>query len=170
MPAILKAYPIAEFATPTVRAIKATTDALFRCGSRHAARALSEQGIKTYLYSFEFENDRYKDPATPDCTATAGFGCGVYHSAEIKYAFDNYAGDDPNGYTMATIMSEMWTHFAKHGTPNVPGSQWITWPEYAKDTDLSIKLVQAPRLESGLAKVGCDFWDRLPEQDAYLPN
>jgi len=170
VPAILKAYPIAEFATPTVRAIKATTDALFRCGSRHAARALSEQGIKTYLYSFEFENDRYKDPATPDCTATAGFGCGVYHSAEIKYAFDNYAGDDPNGYTMATIMSEMWTHFAKHGTPNVPGSQWITWPEYAKDTDLSIKLVQAPRLESGLAKVGCDFWDRLPEQDAYLPN
>lgn len=168
--AVLKAYPVAEFATPTVRAIKATTDAIFRCGSRRSARALSEQGIVTYLYSFEFESDSYKDPASPGCTATAGLGCGVYHSAEIKYAFDNYAGDDPNGYTMASIMSEMWTHFAKHGTPNVPGSQWATWPEYQKETDLSIKLLQLPRLESGLAKAGCDFWDQLPDQDAYLPN
>ena len=170
MPAILKAYPIADFKTATVRAIKATTDALFRCGSRESARALSEQGIKTYLYSFDFESDTYKDPATPECTAVAGLGCGVYHSAEIKYAFDNYAGIDPNGFTMATIMSDMWTQFAKEGTPNKPGSSWVTWPEYETETDLSIRLTHAPRLVSRWAKTGCDFWKSLPEQGAYLPN
>jgi para-nitrobenzyl esterase len=128
--AIEAAYPIASYATETVRMIAMTTDLAFRCGTRRAARALAAAGIDTYLYSFEFKSNLYKDPASPLCTADAGFGCGVYHSAEVKYVFNTYAGTDPNGRQVADIMGVWWTNLAKYGTPNSPRLPEKAWPEY----------------------------------------
>ena len=67
----------------------------------------------------------------------------------MNYALDNYAGTDANGIAVATIMSSMWSHFAKHGTPNIPGVQWATWPEYDTETDINLEITQTPRILGG---------------------
>jgi para-nitrobenzyl esterase len=165
--AIEAAYPSADFPTETVRMIKFTTDFAFRCGTRRAARALSAAGIDVYLYSFEFKSNLYLDPALPVCSADAGLGCGVYHSAEIKYVFSTYNGVDPDGQRVADIMGVWWTNLAKYGTPNSPRLPEKAWPTYAAASDKHMEITPTPRASAGLARAGCDFLDSLPPMDGY---
>ena len=53
------AYPSGRYRTPASRLTTLGTDVVFRCGTRAAARALTAQGIPTYLYQFDYKHLGY---------------------------------------------------------------------------------------------------------------
>ncbi len=61
---------------------------------------------------------------------------GVFHTADIVYAFDNLQVRDwpwrPEDRALAQLMSDYWVNFARTGNPNAEGLP--TWSEYRPET------------------------------------
>ena len=142
------------------------TDFCFRCGTRNAARALTDAGIQTYLYSFEFHAGLYRDPASLGCELTNEVLCGDYHGNEVSYVFGNGL-ISAAGHKISDQIGKYWSNMAKHGSPNDENVQ-VQWPLYNKTDDQHLVLGNTITGDSGLAKKNCDFWDTLPRMDA--PN
>ena len=142
------------------------TDICFRCGTRNAARALADAGIKTYLYSFEFHAGLYQDPASLGCELTNEVLCGDYHGNEVGYVFGNGL-ISAAGHKISDQIGKYWSNMVKHGSPNSENMQ-VQWPLYNKIDDQHLVLGNTITGDSGLAKKNCDFWDTLPRMDA--PN
>ena len=136
----------AAYGTETNRLVAAATDLIFRCASRRAARALAKLGNEVWLYSFEFRDAAWIDPAKPVCALTAGLGCGIPHAAEVKYVLDHYDGPDPRGHAVAKFMSSRWAALAKRGSPNGPeaGRSEVLWPQFTRDGDEHLIITEHP--------------------------
>jgi carboxylesterase type B len=142
---------------------------LGRCaGTRIAVRAFAAQGIDTYLYNFNYHYKRYKDPASNGCEVDSMVGCGVAHTAELRFVFDNFLPAEPE-HAYSRSMQKYWTNMAKFGTPNTPGPDaQVPWPKYDEHSDLHLEFTAGGMLNgTALAKQHCDFWDMLPRQGAY---
>jgi carboxylesterase type B len=166
------AYPMRDYHHQSDRMVAAGTDFCFRCGTRQSARALSAQGVPVDLYNFNFHFHGYIDPKSEFCYLDDELLCGVYHSSELKYVFDNlgpFVGDADR--RVAGYFGKYWTNMAKYGTPNAPAGQGTNaqeyWPAYNISTDLHLEITDTLSVQSGLAKVRCDFWDTLPKQGVY---
>lgn len=172
--AITAAYPSAGYATEAYRLSSFGTDALFRCGTRRAARALSAAGHDVYLYNFNYHFSLYREPASRACQEGTMFLCGAYHASELRFVFDNFQipFDKPD-QEMARSMGSLWSNFAKSGSPNMPartgggGEELLFWPRYNASSDLHMELARPFAVEAGLRREQCDFWDSLPRQDGY---
>jgi len=165
------AYPAAAFHTPASRLTTLGTDFLFRCGTRTAARALSDHGLDVYLYQFDFHSQAYVDPASRRCQLMSEVGCGVFHGAELGYVWGNSPEPTDAARKMAATMGTYWTNLAKHGSPNgderAETSVEVHWPRYNRTADMHMRLAQDTAVGRGLAKPHCDFWDSLPRQTRY---
>jgi len=162
--AILDAYPRQDYETGNMQIVRAGTDFIFACGTRDSARSISAQGVRTYMYSFEFEGDSYHNPASTLCSLDAEVLCGVYHGAEVSYVFQKASSSDRER-TMSTVIGTYWSNFAKHGDPN--GDGLVKWPVYDAETDLHITLSENVTVGSGLRNETCTFWDSLPKESPY---
>jgi len=163
--AIVAAYPRAGMPVE-VQLIRAGTDLCFACGTREAARALAAAGVATYLYSFEFESEHYRDPASSSCLRGRELGCGVYHGSEVKYVFQHASGS--RGKAVAAAMGGYWTNLAKTGSPN--GGNLVRWPRYAADAGYQ-HLVLADNISTVInnyRNTTCNFWDTLPKEAPYV--
>jgi carboxylesterase type B len=87
---IEKAYPSSQYAHEAYRLVQYTTDFVFRCGTRRAAREMSEAGLDVYLYNFNHHIEDYKAPESMACELSSMLGCGVHHAQELRFVFDNY--------------------------------------------------------------------------------
>jgi para-nitrobenzyl esterase len=102
-----------------------------------------------YLYFFT------KAPPGPNHDLT-----GVYHGADLRYAFDNptpaWGAQDRH---LADIMSSYWTNFAKSGNPNAPGlPDWAAFDVGKEQTmELGAHLGPIPLADP----VRLDFWRRF---------
>jgi para-nitrobenzyl esterase len=112
------------------------TDAGHACPGRNAAQLLSHY-VPTYMYEFNDTNAPLNGGLVP-----ASFPLGAYHSAELQYLFKYYGA--PEQFTigqrqLSDTMIDYWTHFAKSGNPNSPGTP--EWPPYNANTDQVQSLV-----------------------------
>lgn len=159
-------YPLASFRTEAYRTVVATTDLLFRSGTRKMARALTAHGAPVWLYNFAFHGPGYRDPSTPQCADELMIACGVKHADEVKYVFGTITGA-PTSQQRAVEdhFSRLWTSLAVYGNPNnkssAVGLPW--WYSYNSTADNYLEITEKPVMKHGLHKAALDFWASLPK-------
>jgi para-nitrobenzyl esterase len=142
-------YPAQADAEVEGALIDATTDLLFTCPSRFAARANEAAGLPAYQYQFVR-------------VLPGGESLGAYHAAEIGYVFGvklawlpREAVDDQ----LSAAMSRYWVAFATTGKPEVPGLP--SWPRAAAAGDQYLELGPTITVKSGLRRATCDLLEPL---------
>merc|ERR1719382_195139 len=93
------------------------SDIVFHCDNNQVADALARKGASPWMYSF-----RHRPKCSP-------FGFGAAHGSEIAYVFNNFAEvlaeyksdckPSPEDLSLSKRIGELWTNFAKTGTPDV---------------------------------------------------
>ena len=95
------------------------------------ARKLSELGIPTWLYRFDWSG-----PESP---------FGACHCIELPFIFGNFdkwsppmldGGDATEMKALSKVVQKAWGSFARHGTPN--DKTLIEWPRYEDDRKLKL--------------------------------
>jgi para-nitrobenzyl esterase len=152
--AIAVQYPLSAYSSPAVAMGAVGTDAIFACPALSAEDALSAY-VPTYAYEFNDENapQRYLPPV--------GFAYGAAHESEVQYLFALRNTAFPAAFTkgqlsLAALMKQDWTNFAKSGHPAGPG----LWPRYSAANQKVLSLLPPkPELETDYAaEHQCSFW------------
>eukprot|EP00937_MAST-01D_sp_MAST-1D-sp2_P000528 g528.t1 len=159
-------YPLAQYKTHANRLVTAGTDFVFRCGTRTAVRALTAQGVRAYMYNFDFHDLTYAAPSSAACQLDSEVGCGVFHASELPFVFGDTKIRLPAGTRLSEAMMLYWTNLAKYGTPN-SADVAVQWPLYTASEDRNIRLADPITVDAGYGKLNCDFWDSLPRQGPY---
>jgi para-nitrobenzyl esterase len=143
---ILQAYADAGCA-PQAQWERFATDLCFRYPAMRLAEAHCKAGGETYMYLFDF-----KSPAFGGCL-------GASHAIEIPFIFgshtlpimESFLGDEPEVATTSRNVSEVWTTFARTGTPAT------TWTGPWRTYDPSTRFVK--RLAASCSDIGSAFVD-----------
>jgi para-nitrobenzyl esterase len=129
--------------------IDATTDLLFTCPARFAARAMARVGAPAYLYQFT----RVKP---------GGQSLGAYHAAEIPHVFGTrlpWLPWEPVDDQLSAAMAKYWVAFATTGTPAAQGLP--AWPAHDVAGDRYLELGSAIDVKAELKKSACDLLDSV---------
>jgi para-nitrobenzyl esterase len=160
-PAILAAYPAADFPSPKDALVRLVGDVEYTCEARRIARLIERTKTPVYLYSF----DREIDTVVPDRVA---------HGMEVNFVFGNdygpplfpaYAltGED---LTLSQTIGGYWTRFAATGDPNTDDLSIIHWPAFkhpsgkGRGADKYLILDTTITADRRLRESQCDFWER----------
>ena len=137
------------------------------CDTRNAARALAAAGIDTYLYSFEFEFEGYRDPSSPACSLEDEVSCGIYHGSDLGFVWQHKASDARSA-AVATALGGYWTNLAATGSPNGNGTL-VVWPRYAAESGYKhIVVAEVVRVvDDDYRNTTCNFWDTMPKEAPY---
>jgi len=160
---VLAVYPPRPAADNAKLAAALATDFLFRCGTRHLARAMSSRGNRAYLYRFD---QRARD----DTSEPVDWG--VTHGSEVPFVFERGSWIDsgntsftPAERLLSVAIGGMWAAFASRAQPLPPAA----WPAYRNGSEAQLVLsiredATAPppfRVEVPPRARECDFWERL---------
>lgn len=153
---VVARYSSATYGTAQKAAEAAVGHAGFVCPTRRAARALAKSGTPTYQYHFT-----YAPPGSlfPDL--------GAFHAAEIKFVFGIPSQLTPaplsdEELVLSSAIQGYWSRLAGSGDPN--GKDALAWPKYDASKDETMVLDLTSKVESGVNKDICDFWDGLEIQ------
>jgi len=152
--AVEEAYPLANYASPGLALSASFGDAALACPSIETAR-LTAPHVPTYLYQFEYAGADFPIPLAGDLPL------GAFHSAEVQFAFDTPATEDPftdEEQTLADTMVGYWTRFAATGDPN--GGDAPLWP-VLDSQDRHLVLGTEIGAATGARTEACAFWHEL---------
>jgi para-nitrobenzyl esterase len=102
----LKAYPAAQFGSPSDRLGAIATDIQFTCPALELASLLSAQRQKIFLYRFDL--------------------LGAFHGAELPNVFQS----DASRPQPQTFIGQAWTSFASTGSPMTPVAPLARWDAF----------------------------------------
>jgi para-nitrobenzyl esterase len=142
-------YPAPSDADVEGALIDATTDFLFTCPARFAARGMARAGAPAYLYQFTR-------------VRPGGQSLGAYHGSEIVHVFGNrlpWLPWEPADDQLSEAMGKYWIAFAAKGTPAADGLP--AWPAYDAGGDRYLELGTAIEAKAGLRKSACDLLDSV---------
>jgi len=137
------------------------SDGFFNCFARHQSAALA-QHVPTWSYQFDYAEAPFFIPFVE---------LGAYHGGEIQYLMGSPASFisgsfDQEGERLSQSMMGYWAQFARHGNPN--GEGLMNWPAY-DGRDQTLILDRKNRMEQGVHKDDCQFWESLPYLRAPNP-
>jgi para-nitrobenzyl esterase len=140
---------------------RAAMDRMMIEPARFAAKTLTAQGVRTYVYRFSYvaESVRKQWP-------------GAMHATEIPYVFDTVSAKygkelTPNDAAAAAAANAYWINFAKSGDPNKPDPVAVAWPTYDPRADVILEFTNDG------PKAGPDPWKTrldLTEAAAQTPR
>ena len=123
-------YPATDDDQATRSWVDLFSDVLFAYPMRAWARGMENVGSDAYLYWFTWA------PPVEDADL------GAFHAAEIGYVFGNLDlfGAKPTDADreFSELMINIWTRFAKTGSPNAEGLP--NWPAYTKENQAYMEL------------------------------
>jgi para-nitrobenzyl esterase len=143
-PKVLELYPASAPAEIESATLALSTDMLFTCPTRVAARAMTKAGQRTYLYQFTR-------------IAPGGDKLGAFHASEISYVFGNRLAWLPRDQTdeaLSQAMGGYWTRFAATGDPN--GGEAPKWRAHGGDREAYLEFGNAIAPKVDLKREVCD--------------
>jgi para-nitrobenzyl esterase len=141
-------------------------DWYFNCPTRRTVRSISQHlaGVddtsQAFLYRFAWK---------PTRGATALLGS--HHGAELPFVFRNLTDAmpmvayQPADTALADAMANLWTSFARTGSPNTARLPTTSWPAYDLGSDQHLILDDQLAAGNHLEQEQCDFWDSLGVYD-----
>jgi para-nitrobenzyl esterase len=156
---ISAAYPLKDYATPSLAWSRVATDRSWTCPTLFGGDELLGPLVPTYSYEFNDADAPSMFPFPKD------FPPGATHAAELQYLFD--MGGQPSQFNadqqkLANQMIGYWTRFARTGDPNGKGAP--TWERFTKPTQTQSL---APK-KGGIHQVNlgtehkCELWKNSP--------
>ncbi|WP_460354763.1 carboxylesterase/lipase family protein [Actinoallomurus acanthiterrae] len=147
--AILAAYPLDRYATPSLALATLLTDDGRMLGACSQAATDDAAARRSPVFAYEF--------AEPTDYAIGDFPFGASHGSDLPYLLDGaYQGSNPPPLTgdrriLADRLIGFWTRFARTGAP---GPQWS---EYGRGTVLSFRADHIAPVDLS-AEHQCGFW------------
>merc|ERR1711881_612345 len=151
---------------PTSIAAAALRDYMFTCSTRRAAKAISQNGGRVYLYEFRHDISHWVDGRLLG---------GNYHSSDLPFAFNNQFPRPMHVFSekdkkMAEFFGSRWSNLARSLLSPDPSATTVrnvtaaeNWPVWDAQTELHMNLEVPASIGSKLRSELCDsVWDTLP--------
>lgn len=148
----LSLYDVAAYDTPKKAYSDLVCDVGFTCPTRLLANLLSKNGTPTYMYYFT----KTPTPAVKDW--------GAFHGAELPFVFGNFQFlnmkfPTKGNKALAKKVIQLWTSFARTGTPTASGAP--AWPAYESGTQPFLVLDEEITTGTRLKYERCRMFDDL---------
>lgn len=152
--AVTDEYRCLDQLLPRWSAVDASTDLLFTCPARRAARAAAAHQTAP-VWRYHYRN-------------TADYGAltlmRAFHASELPYVFGTHVAlgylPTPREQTLSDEMMAYWARFARTHDPN--GGAAVRWPAMGADAAPVLTLDdESIAVVDGIADTHCDFWDAL---------
>jgi para-nitrobenzyl esterase len=166
--AILDAYPVSSYASPSLAEIAAAQGSK-ACTARRFDRLWS-QYVPVYAYQFD-------DETAPSYLPKASYPARAFHTSELLYLFPLFHGGQGRPHLLNAAQEALsdqlvawWTHFARTGNPNASPGANPQWLKYSAKNDDVLMIQQAnAHMTSGYGsqtypydmKNDCAFWDKV---------
>jgi len=128
---VLAKYPANSTNEVQLQIAQIMTDYDFSDSVKFAAGSMGDISPDTYMYRYS-----YILPGQPD---------GAFHGSETLLLF-GVPGIKPDPAVAANVI-DLWTRFAKTGSPN--GGMNVTWPDYTREKGRYLDINVTPRVMSG---------------------
>ena len=141
-------YPAGDYEEPWLAAADIMGDLIFSCPTRNILRKLGWFNNHLYHYRFTF---------VPSTQQTPPF-LGAFHGSELAYLFHSFTSENPTALAVSDSITELWTTFARTGTPSCGDMQWKPFNPFSQHyliIDNELSMGQYPERKQ------CGFWDRL---------
>ena len=162
-PAILAAYPPAEYGSPKAALAQAVTDAEYACGAERLSRLIERTSSRIYLYQFEY----VVEAVAPGRSV---------HSLDTHFLFGTNIGvpilPPPTTYVLSAddlefsrSMAGYWGRFAETGNPNSEDDTVVHWPAFnrpageGRGADWYLILDSPVTTGKRLREAQCEFWE-----------
>ncbi len=159
-PSALRAA-FADAGTPGQRQHALLTERFMAFGMRRWAEYHVRAGAPAYLYFMDHVPPAFHlyMPENPELELPDGpRSAGAYHSGDLAYVFDNTRRVglhwDAGDHTLAGLMADYWTGFARSGDPN--GNGRPAWPAFEPGTFTTLRLNTAPAATAGVRRARLD--------------
>jgi carboxylesterase type B len=161
-PAILQAYPTAEYGSPKDALAHAVTDAEYACGSTRLSRLVERTNTAVYLYQFEYSLDVLAGRAVHGLDVSFVFGTTV--APPVLPPPSTYPLS-PGDLDLFRSIAGYWRRFADTGNPNVDDDTAVHWQRFnrpaddGRGADKYLMLDRPIRAEKRLREAQCAFWE-----------
>lgn len=148
---VMARYPKENYKAVRKAYIDIFTDMIYACPAVVQAQQLADNGATVFEYQFQ---------KSPDEKEMLG-DIGVFHAAELPFVFGNF---NFMGFNIASkknsavskMMMELWTSFARTGTPSAEGVP--AWPPHTPSNPAFLGIGLKPEVGSGLKADICAFY------------
>jgi para-nitrobenzyl esterase len=161
--AILAAYPVDAYDSPTEAWAAVITDATFTCPVYLAASASAQVGSPVYLYRFmqPVESPYYPESAPFHGAEVAFLFAGPTHpfiaGQAVQAPFEE--SHSPDEVALSDEMVRYWTRFAASGDPN--GGEDPDWPPFAPSTTPYLELATPTQAKDNFWASHCALWSQV---------
>jgi para-nitrobenzyl esterase len=166
--AILAAYPLSSYASPSLADI-AAAEGMKACTARRFDQLWSKY-VPVYAYVFD-------DETAPSYLPKASYPTGAFHTAELLYLFPLFHGGQGTPHLLNEAQEHLsdqlvawWTNFARTGDPNSGADAKPQWQKYSSASDNVFLITQQnSHMTSGYGtqtyphdmKNDCALWDAI---------
>jgi para-nitrobenzyl esterase len=152
-------YPITDGAASRLSSTLAYGDRMYAWPTHALARAHARGSRNAcFLYSFGIA-----PPVSPDDQVDCRVGLGAFHGAELFFVFGNFYptkwGWTPAHLSASARMSNIWTQFARTGSPNT--NSHPNWPAYNPESDSLMRITDAGFDVCSASSPRLEFWNNL---------
>ena len=161
----MELYPAGAYNNDNLeRVAQILRDCTFACPARRAVRALSNRGIKSWLYHFVFPLKNWMEYKL----------LGNYHTSEMCFVWGNewpvlLHDFNEDERKMSNAFQYYWGNLAASGDVNIGKSgenSFLEWPAYNASNDINMNMDWPLNTETKLYGSYCDFWDT----ESDVPN